>query len=439
MPRIRAAVLLQESRNAMRPYLQSKLWHWAVQENYTLSTDYAIHLLNHCAKDALGLCVGGLVARLAGQDELASRCDRATERLLFIKEKKDICDLLNERYRVPPEQVRSWRADRLKDIQEGRQIPAEESIAVASSAPMEDLQKAVSVAARRVQKEALVEVLEPQHSPSGRGLYTSKAVAAGTVLLVDEPLVVQSGSRSVCAQCLATVDPSLAVTCRHCEEESYCSSSCRDLAWTASHSCCCISVNTEYSRWAHSAWEVMEKERSRPGAVTDSTSSYRAALACLAVGKLCAMATVAHCHPLELPGLSFLRGVAEYQRSTALSEVGSLAVVLSSALRQPYLFMEEILSLFALLQTNEFLVEGSTALYPVLSLLNHSCVANCTTIGTVRAPAQRQLVALRDLRDGEQLFIDYNSALSTLKYEDRKALCAQRHFTCFCSKCIRKE
>ncbi|CCW71180.1 unnamed protein product [Phytomonas sp. Hart1] len=177
-----------------------------------------------------------------------------------------------------------------------------------------------------------------------------------------------------------------------------------------------------------------------PANLTPEGLDARGALSCLAVAKLCAMATIGRLHPLALPALHFLRGIVDYEPATALAEVGALAVALSEFFHQPNLFMEEVLSLLALLQTNEFFLpeSGGIALFPSLSFLNHSCEPNCAVVQG-DGPLQRRLISLRDIRDGEQLFIDYNSHLtSTLDYEHRKALCAQRHFECFCAKCIRR-
>ncbi|EPY32196.1 hypothetical protein STCU_02932 [Strigomonas culicis] len=174
------------------------------------------------------------------------------------------------------------------------------------------------------------------------------------------------------------------------------------------------------------------------GAADAEGAEARAALTCLAVAKVCAMATMRQLHPLALPGIAGLRGIAEYEPTTALAEVGALAVTLATALRQTHLYMEEILSLFAIVQTNEFLMTGGEAVYHTLSFLNHSCEPNCTIVGT--GARGRQLIATRDIRDGEQLFINYNANLTTtLTYAQRRDLCAQRNFQCFCPKCMRQE
>lgn len=442
---MRTALLARESRKQLQQYLQGRLWFWATKQNFALSTDYAIHLLNSSSKDPLGLAVGTEIAKYSGQSALAEKCEQAARRLAFIKDVKDVCDLIPPDGQPSPEDIRFWRQD-LHDTyskMNGALAPIEESLSVTNSATLSTIQKHCVTASLRVSPEPLVEVLEPSESIYGRGLYALRRVNAGKCLLLDEPLMVQAGSSSVCAHCLSPLNgmgggERGAVECQHCESERYCSTACREAAWESNHCCCCASQNPQYAQWSKSVMEGAVKDKGKGW--SDSTSPYRAALASLAVAKLCAMATVKQCHPLSLDGMDYLRGVADYDRETALSEVGNLAVMLSTAFRQPYLFMEDTLSLFAVLQSNEFVVDGNIALYPLLSLLNHSCCPNCKVVGTAGRPTKRQLVALKDIREGEQLMIDYNSALiSTLSFEDRKALCAQRHFVCFCQKCIRKE
>lgn len=444
MPRVRTALLARESRKQLQEYLKGRLWFWAVKQNFALSTDYAIHLLNSSSKDPFGLVIGTEIAKHSGQSSLAEKCEQASRRLAFIKDVEDICDLLPLDGNPSADDVRSWRRDLQEKYASNNALaPVEESLCVTGSATLAEIQKRCVIASQRVNTIPVVEVLEPLESIYGRGLYATGRITAGKCLLVDEPLMVQAGSSTVCAHCLSPIDGMAsagkgAVACPLCENEHYCSAACREAAWESSHCCSCASQNPQYAEWSKNIMLNVEKDKG--SGWSDSTSPYRAALATLAVSKLCAMATVKQCHPLSLDGIDCLRGVADYDRETALSEVGNLAVLLSSSFRQPYLFMEDVLSLFAVLQSNEFLVNGNIALYGLLSLLNHSCCPNCRVVGTTGKPTKRQLIAIKDIRDGEQLFIDYNSGLTTsLSYEDRKALCAQRHFACFCQKCIRRE
>lgn len=461
MPRVRSGLLAFEAKKSLRSYLRSRLWYWARKDNFTISLDYAIHLLNSKPNDPFALCVGEEIAKYSGEKELEDKCRRASSKLSFVKRSADVLDLLSCDD-VAANDIRLWR-DELK-IKYGsfpkanylicdheKEVPKEESLLVKSSATLESIQEFCFEASFRANYKPLVEVLHPPESPYGRGLFTLQKVNAGSCLLIDEPIMVFPGSKNVCAYCLTPVHTvnaleghsdkeersALGIDCPHCGLERYCSARCCKAAWEAYHCCTCRVRNEAFSEWHEKVKETLASCKEFWG---DPNSSYRVSLACLAVSKLCAMATVKQCHPLKMEKINFLRGIAHYERKTTLHQVGSLAVLLSSTLHQPYLFLEDVLSLFAVLQTNEFLVDGNVALYPLLSLLNHSCIPNCVAVGTSGKPAKRQLLAITNIREGEQLFIDYNSSLSSLlKYDDRKALCAQRQFTCCCPKCLRKE
>jgi hypothetical protein len=336
----------------------------------------------------------------------------------------------------------------------------DESICVESTEPLATTQQTVRRACLRCATPPLADLLEPQDSTNGRGLYATRHIPSRQAILAEMPLLVQRYDETKCAHCLAALGPRadapddravLGVPCPHCQAETYCSEQCREAAWSQYHACSCATRNPEFAQWSGGMRELLyrqgsaEEEGDEASDVANSSSEARAALSCLTVAKICAMATIQQVHPLALPGISCLRGVADYEPATALSEIGALAVALSAALHQPNLYMEEILALFALLQTNEFFSTSGVALYSALSMLNHSCDPNCALV-SVNGPAQRakpmekHLVSLRPIRDGEQLFISYNASLTTkLSYDDRKALCAQRHFECFCPRCLRRE
>ena len=275
----------------------------------------------------------------------------------------------------------------------------------------------------------IVEVFEDD--AFGRGLRAVSNLPKGTAVLEDTAIFATRMNNNCCAHCLEKLPrlgDAMGVPCSLGCDESYCSEQCRDAAMEQYHVVCCRAGNASYGAWQDGL--VNQLANSGP----DS----RAALTCLAIGKMCAAATVSQVHPLYLPGVDVLRGATEFAPSDTLHHVGALTVSLGDALRQPHLFLEEFVSLYALMQTNEFLTADGTVLFAFLSLVNHSCTPNCIVAGP--SATKKKLVTVKDVRENEQLTIDYNSSLtSTLSYEDRKALLAQRGFQCFCSKCILKK
>ena len=74
-----------------------------------------------------------------------------------------------------------------------------------------------------------------------------------------------------------------------------------------------------------------------------------------------------------------------------------------------------------------------TALYPVTSLLNHSCDPNCiqTFVGN-----QIVVKVTRQIKANEELTISYGPMHNKMKWEQRQqCLKDQYHFTCLCAKC----
>lgn len=478
MVRIRADWVRREAGKEVDGYLRQRAWHWMVRRNYALAADYAIRLLNRHPKDPLGLVIGRISGASTNQDVFAQKCVEAQQRLCFVKDVPSVVDLVdaerrrNERFALPLQAevaalVADFEAENAARAAAGTVATGleNEQLTVLESEPLvPETQAAVRRSSLRVSSGGgggapLTEALEPKGGIYGRGLYATRRLPPRTAILIDQPLMVQRMDENRCAHCLAplqggtntTSSTGGEVSCEHCSEETYCGVQCREAAWAQSHACCCRSVNPGFADWAAAMKEALYSGGSRSdstsggGSPEDAAGSQsRAALSCLAVSKLCTMATVQQVHPLALNGVRGLRGVADYEPATALSEIGALAVTLSAALHQSFLYMEEVLSLFALLQTNEFLLTGGIALYPVFSLLNHSCDPNCAIVGGGSGvdahDTRRTLVSLRDIRDGEQLFIDYNTHLtSKLGYEERKALCSQRHFECFCAKCVRRQ
>ncbi|ORC85337.1 uncharacterized protein TM35_000361970 [Trypanosoma theileri] len=449
MVRLRAAWVARQSARELDAFMHQRAWHFAGCGNYAIAADYIIRLLNRRPSDPTALLLGEVAARHTQQETFEAKCLEAQRRLCVRKNVKDVLLLVKDESRR--EILRSW-------LEKAHALPQsiddtnnsgmntssasydgtinEEQIIVQETEPLEETQKAVRIVAQRTSNTPLVELLHPKQSVYGRGLYATTRISSGTTVMTDQPFVVQRMNDTACAHCLAVLGKSsghpTGVPCTHCGKETYCSAACREAAWNEYHSCCCATRNPMYA-----SWEEAMREKLR----ADNSEETRAALCCLAVAKLCAMATVQQRHPLALQRVCSLRGRADYDASTALSEVGALAVTLAAALHQTHLYMEEILSLFALVQTNEFLLPSGTALYHAYSFLNHSCDPNCALVsGSGSGALNRKLVTLRDVREGEQLFINYNANLTTcVSYEDRRALCQQRHFECFCAKCVRRE
>lgn len=447
--------LLQKSfDDQLLSFFRGRGLAWLKQRQYCLGMDYMLRSLNIKPSCPANLLMAKAAGTVLAEDDLVAKCDEALRRQQTKFGVSTPAQLLRTRSYLSDQ----LRADVLLVLEDAnkaqnRATPLIESLSVkeraqgssSPSAALETLQRVVDETVTSTQgplneNTKRILVLEPSGSIFGRGLFADKRITQGTVILTDTLIAGQRMRGDACAHCLGSLSRQGAVIqnpihCNQCDQ-SYCSESCRDAAWNQYHQCSCKSVNPLYARWEENMEAVLQGDAS--SSADDAGADSKAALNCLMVGKLLCMSTIARVHPLELSGIAHLRGFVEYEARSCLANIGAVAVTLSEALRQPNLFIEEVLTLLAMVQTNENLVQQGLTLYPVLSLLNHSCTPNCLVVGpTLR---QQQLVATKDIRAGEQLFIDYNPRLTgSLNYEQRRELFQQRNFECFCSRCILKK
>ena len=75
-----------------------------------------------------------------------------------------------------------------------------------------------------------------------------------------------------------------------------------------------------------------------------------------------------------------------------------------------------------------------SAIFHIIALVNHSCLKNCSqqVIGDYVF-----LLANRDIKMGEELFISYIDPMSPL--EMRKVMFKNFEFQCFCDMCLTQE
>lgn len=352
--------------------------------------------------------------------------------------------------------------------------------------------------------ECPISVVAPEGSTFGRGLFASGPLKSGDVLLEEEAvlsinsltssssIISGAGKRSpiqLCFHCGERISGKPVECAQHCQAAAYCTDQCEEQARVAFHSQTCEARNPSYCHWegqiAEDCRRPLEEAFSELRALTpqhvantsvrhlmrlpevqrESGESIRAhlrhahsALTMLGVGRLCAIAANERRHPLSLPGLALLTGKTEYSTEATLIHTGALAVGLSGSLNQPHLYLDDVVSMYALLQTNGFFnalvhSEGILAtlhLFPLLSLLNHSCIPNCRLErynantprnGNSDFGSGQRLVTMRDVKPGEQLFINYNDDLITpsASYQVRRELLEQRGFMCTCDRCIMRK
>jgi len=364
-------------------------------------------------------------------------------------------------------------------------------------------------AANAIQHHRRVEILSPTDAPYGRGLFATAPLRHGDVIFAEvpalhvtmppNPFTTPQQRPTHCNYCAKPLigfgNANTTTACRSgCSDVSYCSSSCEAKSYATCHGPICGKTNPLFAQWAapmlrdyyggNSNTHMNNADgSSSSSSPPPSPKDQKAALTMYAVGIACATATAAQIHPLKYKPFAMLSGQVSYDRVSALAYTGAIAVGLASALRQQHLYLDDVMSLFALLMDNGFYNEsrggggsGSLAsssvgpstlsLFPLMAMVNHSCVPNCVIVdapasvqaavancggrasssssSSSSATLVKQLTVLKDVLPGEQLFINYNHKLmgsgrNALGYEARRALLSQRHFTCTCPKCVLRQ
>jgi SET and MYND domain-containing protein len=208
--------------------------------------------------------------------------------------------------------------------------------------------------------------------------------------------------------------------------ESYCSVDCRLQASAEGHSQLC--QNPAYRELVTDLSLDVAKETKGNASV---------ALSMLVAIEMVVRGMALGVHPLHQEGVAELAGAVTYEPASTFDNTGALTIRLSEAIGA-HLYLEDVLTLFALVQTNEFSSAAGSAVFRALSMVNHSCVPNALV--DYEATGHAVLKACADIAAGEQVLIDYTAGVAPrLPYARRKELLSQRHFECFCAKCVRRQ
>jgi SET and MYND domain-containing protein len=171
---------------------------------------------------------------------------------------------------------------------------------------------------------------------------------------------------------------------------------------------------------------------------TETRGNASVALSMLVALQMAVRAAAVGQHPVQQEGVAELAGAITYEPAQTLDSTGAIAVQVGEMLGQPHFFLEDLLGLFARVQTNEFVSPAGSAVFRCLSMLNHSCLPNATVDFDAEGHAILRTAA--DIPAGQQLLIDYTAGLGpTLPFARRQQLLAQRHFDCYCARCVRRQ
>ncbi|WCJ44594.1 Histone-lysine N-methyltransferase ASHR1 [Euphorbia peplus] len=253
----------------------------------------------------------------------------------------------------------------------------------------------------------------------GRCLITSKDFSPGEVIISQEPYVSVSNNSQTELRCDACFSSANIKKCSACQVVWYCGTTCQKLEWKL-HRLECIALSKldkERRKFVTPSIRLMvtlylrrklQNEKVIPVTPTDNYNLVEA--------------LVAH-----------MKDIDEKQ----LLLYAQMANLVSLILQLPDINIKEIGENFSKLSCNAHTICDSelrplgTGLYPVISIINHSCSPNAVLVFEGRVAVVR---AVQHIPKGAEVFISYiETAGSTMTRQ--RTLEQQYFFTCSCPRC----
>ncbi|CAL5348331.1 unnamed protein product [Camellia sinensis] len=276
---------------------------------------------------------------------------------------------------------------------------------------MDDLQRALSV-------RGLALSILPE---KGRCLFSTRDFSPGDVILSEEPYVSVPNRVSVDSRCDWCLTTSNLKRCSSCQVVWYCGSTCQKSDW-------------KLHRLECGALSKLDKARKK-----SLTSSIRLMVKLYLRRKLQSEkiipTTVTDNYNLVEALVSHMSDIDEKQ----LVLYAQMANLVSLILQLPDINIKEIAENFSKLACNAHTICDSelrplgTGLYPIISIINHSCLPNSVLVFEGRVAVIR---AVQHIPKGTEVSISYiETAGSTMTRQ--KALKEQYFFSCACLHCIK--
>ncbi|KAL9446707.1 hypothetical protein AB3S75_014384 [Citrus x aurantiifolia] len=255
----------------------------------------------------------------------------------------------------------------------------------------------------------------------GRCLYTTKDFYPGEVIISQEPYVCVPNNSSSISRCDGCFASSNLKKCSACQVVWYCGSNCQKLEWKLHRLECQVlsRLDKEKRKSVTPSIRLMLKLYLRrklqndnviPSTATDNYSLVEA--------------LVAHMSDID---------------EKQLLLYAQMANLVNLILQWPEISIKEIAENFSKLACNAHTICDSelrplgTGLYPVISIINHSCLPNAVLVFEGRLAVVR---AVQHVPKGAEVLISYiETAGSTMTRQ--KALKEQYLFTCTCPRCIK--
>lgn len=255
----------------------------------------------------------------------------------------------------------------------------------------------------------------------GRCLLTTKNFYPGEVILRQEPYVCVPNNSSTVSRCDGCFASESLKKCSACQVVWYCGSTCQKSEW-------------KLHRLECNALSRLEKEKRK--AVTPSIRlMVRLYLRRKLQNEMFIPTSVTDSYNFVEALVSHLKDLDEKQ----LVLYAQMANLVHLILQWPEINLKEIAENFSKLACNAHTICDcelrplGTGLYPVVSIINHSCLPNAVLIFEGKSSVVR---AIDHIPEGAEVSIAYiDTAGSTMTRQ--KALKEQYFFTCTCPRCIK--
>ncbi|CAH1454231.1 unnamed protein product [Lactuca virosa] len=255
----------------------------------------------------------------------------------------------------------------------------------------------------------------------GRCLFTTREYSPGEIILSEEPYVSVPNKTPVKSRCDWCFTSSNVKRCSSCQVVWYCGSKCQTSDWKVHRLECQLLAKLEKNRIKSLTPSIrlmvklylrrkLQNEKVIPTSVTDN-------------------------YNLVKDLVSHISEVEEMQ----LVLYAQMASLVNIILQWSTLNIKEIAENFSKLACNAHticdseLIPLGTGLYPVISIINHSCSPNSVLVFEGRMATVR---AMQTIPKGSEVLISYiETAGSTMTRQ--KALKDQYFFICSCPRCIK--
>ncbi|KAK6246155.1 hypothetical protein SCA6_009245 [Theobroma cacao] len=251
----------------------------------------------------------------------------------------------------------------------------------------------------------------------------SEEIYMGEVIMREEPYVcIPTSSDPLCQRCFKSGDALL--KCASCNIAWYCGAECQRLDWKL-HKLECRAISRLEKKWQE---------------LVTRTPEIRLMVKLFIRRKL-QRDKVIPTTPID--NFDLVEAMIDHQsnmESEKLAEYQIMAQIVNHMLQQPELDLDEAVNIFCKLSCNAHAIVDiameplGIGLYPVMSVINHSCLPNAILVFEGKLAVLRALAPVEKGDEVIHVLISYIDLSRTTRHR-QDDLNGKYHFTCTCPRC----